>query len=928
MADARRLTAIVLWCLMAASSARAGGEGEAAYLDGLDALEAGRYADAASAFTQAIQANDENHAYWQARGVARTLNEQFADALKDYQRAQKLKDDEETRLWMAANYSMSGDPMNGSKWFTHGRNLPRDYPNLVYNEMAATYWSSATHGEYFDRQTQQRVRSNGPVKTQFPQAAAAFVALHKTAAATGGPAAVTRMKDLMAKGNYTAAMREIRILRASKPDDEELLASYADCALRLGDVETARTVYTRLATTRWNQGSLYLNRALAAATLGDAARVEADLKTAQTLAPRETPGTAAEAKRRLAALPTASDPAGALATLQQAIQANAPWDQQVQLATALQRSVTRRRVDEQYQDRIRALEAALAAEPRSADRLADLALFLWDSSTVRGERVCFRAPMVAYRTTWADERPRARKLAENALKINPKHAKALVALAHLQLHAYQFADAESTIRQLAAIAPRDERLPMLYAQLLESVAAIKMAKASDLRQVRQWEDSMYIYTRWPSETELARAEQLQAEAQRLSREAAKAIDDAAARFAGQPLGFYYQAVAQRDRGQLREAVAALQQMVKLDPKSEVGWSQLAGSYEALNMPLEALEARATAVNLTQTTATPFLELAWTYIVQTRFRSARGLIERSVAIDPGNPRVFAYLGIVAVGQEKPAEAELAYRTALALDEARARLRGTTLVGGSGAIDDVEWVGLTCAVRRRLAGLLTAAGKDEGASVGQVAAGFASRFSRTQMTEPVHTALLPDEQPDATTLPESPRLAALVAWGHLASGDAQLKAGKLDEAQQQYQAAVTLETDWPATAPGRQQMMVTTGWARLGLLRIALARKDVQSATQLSMSGPPVRQMPADFTAQWEAARQQAQALREQGWQEPAMPQPRFNRNASERDRLLAQKQYLEQLMQSPELDPQSKQVLKEQIDQIDRRLNQPPSRNAR
>lgn len=911
------------------------------YLAGLDALEAARYADAVLAFTRAIEADDENPAYRQARGVAHVLAEQFPDALADLQRAMKLDDTPETRLWLAAAHTMSGDPMSGSKWFVHDHRLPRDYPELVYNEMAASYGQSRTTGTVYDRERGQHVPVSGPVRTHFAPAAALFVGLQKARGAAGGAATAERMKELYRAGDYVGAMRELRVLRASAPNDVELLAYFAHTALALGDAESARAIYTRLASAQTDNGALYAGRALAAGTLGDTRRVSSDLEVVERLLPHQIATCRAEATRRLTGAAIAIDPASGLVALQQAIRSGASRAEQVALALSMTRAVNARRlrVDESHQDRLRALHEALRERPDSADGMADLALYLWKASTVRGERACLGAPVVAYRHVEPGELDQARQLANAALGRDSRHPKALITLAYLQLHDFKYSDAERTIAQLAAVEPTDEELPMLYAQLLESVAALRRARASDLRQVRQWSDTHYIYTRWPSDAELAQADELERQAEQLSRDALRSIDDAAARFAGKPLGDYYTAVGQRSRGKPGDAVESLKRMVAADPTSVLGWSQLAGTYEELDMRLDAAEARATATNLVQTTATPLLELAWTYIVKTKYRSARELLDRALAIDPANGRVFAYKAVVALGQRDAGEAELLYRTALAVDDARAHFSGTAVVGGTGQLDDPQAVGLAAAVRIRLAGLLTATDRsaEAVALVGELAT-LESRFSRSQLTASVHTALLPDDSLEEHSLPSSPSLASLLASGHLARGHARLAAHQLDEAEAEYRAVRRFGTDWPATAPGRETMNVTDAWARLGLVRVHLARTDIEQARRLLTGGegfswdlPPELEA-ARKAVEQEVARASQQADQdERDGEERMTPEQRVERiRQLQREALLDQKKSLEASLNEPGIDSRTKRALQHSIDEIDRQLAQldgtPPRRS--
>ena len=71
MFTARHLLSALLLLLSAGQLYAA--DGATDYLDGLDALGAGRIADADASLTKAIQADAENASYYQARGVARTL---------------------------------------------------------------------------------------------------------------------------------------------------------------------------------------------------------------------------------------------------------------------------------------------------------------------------------------------------------------------------------------------------------------------------------------------------------------------------------------------------------------------------------------------------------------------------------------------------------------------------------------------------------------------------------------------------------------------------------------------------------------------------------------------------------------------------------------------------------------------------------------
>ena len=60
------------------------------YAEGLDALNAGRWPDAVSAFSRALEQSGDDPDIVLARGVANTLAEDFPRALKDLDRAKRL----------------------------------------------------------------------------------------------------------------------------------------------------------------------------------------------------------------------------------------------------------------------------------------------------------------------------------------------------------------------------------------------------------------------------------------------------------------------------------------------------------------------------------------------------------------------------------------------------------------------------------------------------------------------------------------------------------------------------------------------------------------------------------------------------------------------------------------------------------------------
>ena len=227
----------------APATAQGSKEAAAAYIAGMEALEAGRYPDAATALSRAVQADSENIEYVRARGVARVLSEDFQNAIADLQRAIALsrERDRESKLWLAAAYSMSGDPMKGSANFTHGGDvqagcaeprLQRDGGDLLELGHARRLFSTASRTA--------KCASNGPVRARFIEAARAYVQRHGATDQASAAARADRLQTSTAQGDWAAAIKDLSALRRASPDDINLRARWATALLRIGNASDAR----------------------------------------------------------------------------------------------------------------------------------------------------------------------------------------------------------------------------------------------------------------------------------------------------------------------------------------------------------------------------------------------------------------------------------------------------------------------------------------------------------------------------------------------------------------------------------------------------------------------------------------------------------------------------------------------------------------
>ncbi|HKW95631.1 MAG TPA: hypothetical protein VJX92_27335, partial [Methylomirabilota bacterium] len=131
------------------------------YVQGLDLIRQGRYADAIAALSPAMQASPDP-TFILARGVAECLGERLNEAIADFARAKRsgLRG-READLWTYAAQMMSGGRERseldnkgpgGQGWFggapghvIQGRDdYPTDYASFVYYEMATPYAKGVT----------------------------------------------------------------------------------------------------------------------------------------------------------------------------------------------------------------------------------------------------------------------------------------------------------------------------------------------------------------------------------------------------------------------------------------------------------------------------------------------------------------------------------------------------------------------------------------------------------------------------------------------------------------------------------------------------------------------------------------------------------------------------------------------------------------
>lgn len=814
------------------------------YLEGLDNLEKGDYSAASKSFDAALEAESENPSLYIARAVSYILAENFAPAEKDLLRAQRLDQTrKDTRLWLATIYSMKGDFMKSSATYpaaTHDQfenlvsDVGRGYGELSFRE------KDPYNAPYLDQPRKQRAAA----KARFPEVAGAFSQRYKTTLPDLGPLLFDRANQLMAKKDWAGALNNLEQARRTNPKDPKLLHFIAFCNVHLGAPAGAREQFTAVLTANPTWASSFAGRAMAAAALGDMRRAQTDLERACALNPAE-----AERYRALVDEAVKNNPApqmkreeisGRVQDLYAAARSKATDEELLTQAIAIIKGMNayRLRADETYFDHRSAFEEK--AKTNDPDRLADLAEFLWRQANVRhSEKVELRAEARPYRSTNVEaETAYAEQCCDRVLAANPNHVKALTYKACCLMDRGKYGDAETLLKRASAVDPGYGPLLQSYSRLLNWCAWVRYCKANDLRSTKYaGEDAHYYYYRHPSQAELAEADRLEAEANKLAAWARQQLETAARNYAGKPLGYYYTGILANHQSQPDAARAAFEEAVKLDPKFEAAWDELSTLYFKAGMLRETAEAKSQAVNLSHSTGGHMLRYAWIMIGKTKYKTANQALLRAIDYDPADPRAAAYLAVIAQGDNRPDNALAWFRTAAAMEEARARLNGTSSRSVGSSPIPASAAGFPMTINNRLGRLALAQDRPEVAiEAFSRNLGLQKRIPKSEYFTPIASSMLPDEDiGDVVPKPEAEIPISQFMWAHEGIGEALLKQGKEEQAIQSFQTCMSLPKLRHPTQPPGSRMGDPFMTAKINMVKMFVAKNDLQKAWIACTSG---------------------------------------------------------------------------------------------
>ena len=288
-------TACLLWSALSfALSSKAAPP----YMEGLDALNEGRWPDAVSAFSRALDVSGDDPDIVLARGVANTLAEDFPRALKDLERAQRLGlRGREAQLWIYATEAMSGIIVVPDHALGGGpRSLRSQQPAVVSipghvaqggNDYSSEYGSFIVYQLAMEYQKHRLPADSGgsgnPNGTKSPQMRQAMLKAGQLFAERNyrrpelASLNVSRAKQAAGGKATGGTLAHVERALAANPGDPDAQYQAGKAWLDAGQPASARKAFTIALTLKTDFPDAYLGRATAAARLGDEKRMSADL---------------------------------------------------------------------------------------------------------------------------------------------------------------------------------------------------------------------------------------------------------------------------------------------------------------------------------------------------------------------------------------------------------------------------------------------------------------------------------------------------------------------------------------------------------------------------------------------------------------------------------------------------------------------------
>ncbi|MBI3268953.1 MAG: hypothetical protein HYZ53_08020 [Planctomycetes bacterium] len=871
-------------------------KGRLEFLTGLEKLGQGAFAAAAADFERAIATDEENSDFFGAHGAALALAEKPQDAMRSLDRALRLN----PRNLMASRmmrfaYLLLGDQITAAKFYGHGSS---DDIDRLITDVGVGYGRLAHVGQAGGRYDAESRQRGEDARRSFPTLGATFAAAYQSGDKASVQAQFALGVAAFRKKDFARALPQFRRVLDNAPFDWTSQFYYAWCSMETGNGELARSLFTYVLSYQPALPDAYAGRALCAARQGDGERAKRDLRLLAELDPERAKATEPQVQAALAqAAGGAPGEPKALADRLRAAAEKEDFEGLVRIAVDLRRTLSGRRLryDEQYQEGLRTAAYAWRREPKNPDRLVDVADHMHANRDVPGLQVSGpNGPVHRFRflppALKDQEATLGKALCDQALAVEPRCARAMVRKAAILLdyttlpdwkrisHPYgNTPDSEAfpmgmfgfdrlrEVEQLCARAvelrPQLAEAYDLLSDACRDFAALQRHQAYCLRNPVKWTkyvDQNENFLRWewgrrePTAAEVAQAEQLERQAAANEARRQACFDKMVEHSRGTPRESYYAALATHLRGDDATARTIMEQGVQARPNDPFLRRNLASTYSNLGLESEYIEEYDRYVSLLETTGEVWLKVAWEKIQRNAWKAAATALDRAAEEDPADPRVAAYRGALAEGQEQWKEAWPWYRVALAQEEARARLGGTSYLEAVPKGPDFRTpddFGLSWALRLKYARILFFQDPALAATLYLQTVANESRLSEWQFSDPAGTAMMPDPRQDASQSPGAPMTATILLETRRLAGQSLVRAGKPQEGLRHLAAA----EDYEKRLPGGGTAYLTVGigaqympyagdsawmWSRLAAAEALIAAGNMDAArAQLD----PVRQV---------------------------------------------------------------------------------------
>lgn len=660
---AMRTAAAALFVCCVSIDAMAQQAGLADYAQALRQLTTGEYDQAAASFERALKADDEIADRHVGRAIALLLNRQGQAAKPHLDRALRLQARHPAaRVWHYF-YDWAYAP--------RGRSIP-EVPHDAPEPYARDLINATT--EYWGARERNQPDGMAAAWKKVEQCAAAW-AWRQLAAPELVQAQFDDIKAMYERKEYAPCLEVTSRLLASNPADARLWSIAGGCRLALKDFHGARLAYTRGLSASPVSAAMLLGRAIAAANTGGLRTAREDAALAARINPdlaarykTELDDAMAQATGRVSTAPGAE----VLAKLTTDA-ASKPMDALLPIVDGLVRADAAERLvaAEARTREMGRLQLEFDRDPKNVEKAVALAAFCI-RPTVETSVRSGGAGLARVRVGEPDL-DRARTALDAAGQLNRNHHGALTQQA-LWMRAKGAKD-----RMIQTVAYAFEQgalnydLAMMHLDYYQELAASLEAEAAALRTPRvHYEnrvDGRYQVTTYPSQADLARAAQLEAQAREHRRVSMQPLQRLAAAHPDAAIGKLAQAEIERMIGEYDRMLATAEAALAIDPWHLESREFIIEHAPRVGLNDIALKHLDIMENLYGPSARVTIGPAPTLMNETRYTSAVKLLDQGQQVEPASGRAAALRAIALALAERKDEAETAFVVASAIERAR-------------------------------------------------------------------------------------------------------------------------------------------------------------------------------------------------------------------------------------------------------------------